>query len=847
MKKCLGEENNTDIKLKDSQIYILGKGVPIDKNRYGKLNLELEKLLKTNLETGYLGNKSGYLRKGIVHIKNNSFLSAISDIISCDKKNINMDVKKIKSIILSKLDNNIFKSIYEGNLPNIFFDIENFKKYILNENIVIEHKYLWDFLQRENILTDEGLNIFIFENNNLICPKCENINFFYDKNKKSVILNKFNQYYEPIYYLEGNGKSAKINCLFDYSKEEIQKIFEISMEGCKEYFDINWIDVLKNNMEKYNFKVDNLTISNGYDLQVILNELLISIKNNKLSNKFLPKLQYMDAYYKVFGLMLENGLYLPVAPSKFNDKIEYKIVLDMNNINKLKVKDTIKLCDEISKNTNIKITIKHKILDLNKKNIIIALLNENNRFIPVISEKDTLVNIKVAEINYFSDVNEFIESQEQNLDDRIEIMNKKNYEDETYMRLKFELSKYIQIKENKHYYNKILEIINSNEKDITKNRIKMFQILNSIFKILITNKNKEINYYNYTTPNKRVPCFVRNVDKNNIKLSCNDDPHCSQIGKECLLFVNNINLIDKDRKINNYNFYLSKIIDELLRFKLKRNEILNDNIPIIINKKMITQNIKKYIVIKTNNKNEIQNNIDKLFLDDKGIIMDTKNLYEEVSTNDIGFKKNKFLKVRVKELNETKSNDLSTYWIKILGYNYTVKLNTTDSLLFLLLSIVNLQEFKNISSNLTSNKLIDVDDLKNIIIKYINNTKNKNSVILSYSKMKYFKNIPDIDLIKEKILLEDYKGNEADLNIISKIFNINFIILDKRLKKNQTNIKIIKSKNYKTDYFVLLYKTKIVDLYIYNLIQSKGNIIFKFNNLPSKFINLIDKVNIDNK
>ena len=124
-------------------------------------------------------------------------------------------------------------------------------------------------------------------------------------------------------------------------------------------------------------------------------------------------------------------------------------------------------------------------MDLNKKNIIIALLNENNRFIPVISEKDTLVNIKVAEINYFSDVNEFIESQEQNLDDRIEIMNKKNYEDETYMRLKFELSKYIQIKENKHYYNKILEIINSNEKDITKNRIKMFQILNSIFKILI--------------------------------------------------------------------------------------------------------------------------------------------------------------------------------------------------------------------------------------------------------------------------------------------------------------------------------------------------------------------------
>ena len=126
MKKCMGEENEySDIKIKDSQIYILGKGVPIDTNRYGKLNLELERLLKTNLDTGYLGNKSGYLRKGITHLKNNSFLSAISDIISCDKKNINIDVKKLKSIILDKIDDNLFQSIYQGNLPNVFFDIDN--------------------------------------------------------------------------------------------------------------------------------------------------------------------------------------------------------------------------------------------------------------------------------------------------------------------------------------------------------------------------------------------------------------------------------------------------------------------------------------------------------------------------------------------------------------------------------------------------------------------------------------------------------------------------------------------------------------------------------------------------
>jgi hypothetical protein len=846
MRKCMGEEDeNVNFKLKDSQIYILGKGVPIDKNRYGKLHIELERLLKTNLETGYLGNKSGYLRKGISHVKNNSFLSAISDVISCDKKNINMDVYKIKSMILNKLNDTLFKSLYQGNLPNIFFTIENFKKYILNDNIVIEHKYLWDFLQRENILTDEGVNIFIFENNNLICPKGENVNFFFDKNKKSILLFKFNQYYEPIYYLEGNGKTAIINCLFDYNREEIKKIFDISMEGCKDYYDINWIEVLKHNMMKYNFKVDNLTISNGYDLQTVLNELLIAIKNKKLDQKFLPKVQYMDTYYKVFGLMLNNGLYLPISPCKLNDKLDFKLIIDMNDINKLSIKDTIKLTDQISKNTNLKNKITFKVLDLKNKKTIIALLNEYNRFIPVLNEKDNIKNIKVADINYFSDIEEYIYDGAEMLDNRIEIMNKKKFEDETYMRLKFELSKFINYKENKSYYDKILEIINSNEKDINKNRIKMFSLLNSIFKLLISTKNKDINYYDYKTPNKRIPCSIRSINNNSnnnnnsTKLGCHDDPHCIKVNNECKLFLNNINLIDKDRKIDNYDFYISKIIDELLRFKLKRNEILNDNIPIIIDKKIIVANPKKYIVIKTVNKEDIQNIIEKVFLDNNGIIIDTQNLYEDVSTNDIGFKKNKFLKVRVKELNESKSDYLSTYWIKILGFIYTVKLNVTDSLLFLLLNIINSQELKNNSNN----KLIDVNDLKNIIIKYINERKNKNDILTLYSKMKSFKNIPDIDLIKEKILSEEYKGTEADLNIISRIFNINFVILDKRSKKNDTNIKIIKSNNYKSDYFVLLYKTKIGESYIYNLIQSKGKIIFKMNYFPPKFINLIEGLN----
>jgi hypothetical protein len=133
-------------------------------------------------------------------------------------------------------------------------------------------------------------------------------------------------------------------------------------------------------------------------------------------------------------------------------------------------------------------------------------------------------------------------------------------------------------------------------------------ILNSIYDKIVTTNNNKIDYYDYKVPNKRVPCFLRNIkskkgekekeDNNNknIKLSCEDDPHCVVEKNSCKLFVNKVNLLDNGRKYNNYIYYVSRIVDELLRFKMKRNEILNDTIPTIINKELIDKKTNKYII-----------------------------------------------------------------------------------------------------------------------------------------------------------------------------------------------------------------------------------------------------------
>lgn len=848
-KKCIGDEINNE-KIKDGQIYILGKSIPIENDRYGKLPIEIAKILKTNLDTGYLGYKNGYLRKGIKQIKNNSFLSCICDILSCDKINLKIDVMKIKHILIEKLNEPLFLSLFESNLVNIFYNraskltpLQNYKNYLLNDKIDIDHTYLWDFLQRENVLFENGINIFIFENNTLLCPKSKNVKYFFNFQRKSILLIKSKEYYEPIYYLQGDGKNAKFTCIFDNENEEIKKIFNTVINGCSIKEDINWIEVLKDNIKKYDLHIDNITIENGQDLQFLLNELLLNIKNNKLNKSYLPKMQYVDDYNKVFGLQLENKLYIPVNPSPLINKLKYKKIFDVNEIEKLGFTENIKYTEELLKKTNIKCKITHKILDIKKNKNIVALVNEYNRYIPIINILDNDKTLKISKLNYYTDVNESIYNKIEKSDKRIEIMNKKKFEDETYMRLKFELSKFLQLAEHKNDLLKIKKLIDDEDKNILKNRMKMINLLIEIYNKFVSFQNPNVDYYNYITPNKRVPCFLRKNKKTNnenIILSCEDDPHCVIDKKECKLFINKTNLLHHNKPYDNYIYYISRIADELLRFPIKSDEILNDNIATIINKDIIDYKNKNIIIIHTLNYNEISNTIDKLFLDNKGVFLDNRKLYENTSTKDISFKKNKYIKTNKILFENYKKDDLSIFWNKYLGNKFKVNISE-DNLFSIIITILNLEEWN-------IDEIVNITYLKNKIIQYIKNislNKNENYIIDLYknSSEKIFKNIENLDALIDEIQNDNYGGCYVDLTWISKIFNINFIILDKRLKKNVSGFTIFKTKNYKSNFFILLYRSSLFDSDIYHIIQSKNKLLFKYNELPSKFI---DYIMIDN-
>ena len=375
----------------------------------------------------------------------------------------------------------------------------------------------------------------------------------------------------------------------------------------------------------------------------------------------------------------------------------------------------------------------------------------------------------------------------------------------------------------------------------------MYKILNEIFSNITTQKKHAINYNNYKTPNKRIPCFIRNIKKTlhnkyeNI-LSCDDDPHCIIDKNSCKLYINKYNLLEIYNGVENYNYYLSKILDELLRYKIKREEILNNTIDNIINKQLIPENPKKYLLIKSLDKFEVENKIEQIYFDNKGVYIDNRDLYELSTTKEFAFNKNYYLKTDINITANYKNEDLSIHWLKYLGNKFRVNSNV-DTLFNLVVNSINSNKefyFKN--------KSLTVENIKNEIIKnIIANTKNKKNsnkleenIVNEYKKSCSSTNMNKITNFEElMIFISDinYKGCLLDLEYISKLYNINIIILDKRIKSNQQGYDLFLNKDSK--YYILIYRFKVSDQDLYNLIGIKNKFLFSEKELPSKFIHEI--------
>jgi len=820
-KQCLGEEVK-DKDVEDNLSYILGSTSYLQEGRYGLLPTEISKIFGFECEQGFI-NKSCYLRKGVEYKDGQTFLTCIADIISEDKQ---IELDELKEYLVDKITPELFKTLNGGALEILFnikdkkeTAIDNFKSFI-QSNEKIDETYLWDYLSRPNILYPEGLNIIIFTEESVICPVGYNIKEFYTGSKRTVFIIKYLKYYRPIYFVKYDDGEISVKKVFSSVDKHVTYILQILKNNCVTMPSINWKRILKDNEKKYNIQYDT-EIEKEFTLIETM-EALKSISNLKIVN------QIVDYYNKCIGVLLNNGTYLPVLPSPLS------IYLEPIHSDKIKLLDYKRLkenLEEIDKKTDINCKPKYKILS--KDNKIVALILNTERIVPINPSNNITDNLPVKDIEYYDDANRSIYEGIMETDKRMEIVNQMEYENESYNRLRFELSKYL-VKNNSDL-EKIKNIIDSSEK-MDKKRKDIYDIITNIVKKIVSTKDKTINFSKYVTPNTRTICYDND--------EC-VDPHCIKDGNKCKLHIFSKNLLTGKDNIKSYT---DIIVEELLRNRMKREDILDDNISEIIDIQQLIQQ-KNEIIFFGKEKNDFEK-ITELYHKEQHIYINNIEPFDTLEPKFYGIDK-EYREVSTTTIEPINLEPLSIYWGKILSDNYFVY-KTKDGVLFEAfargLNYISMNNKENLTATNLRQNLSNYDITEDVINEIVKNLdinlesdNNDHELLLKLYKTespKIYKDIGSIPELKSYMTKQSYDGTLIDIYILSKMYKINVIILDNRLKKDSIGMKIINQPD--SSNYILLYSQFYKDRYLYNIVENRGKYIFNKYDFNDRFRELVN-------
>lgn len=825
--KCLGEETK-DTGSEENIRYILGNIKFLSENRFGLLPPEIAKIFDTKCEQGFI-KESCYLRKGVEYYENQGFLSCMADIAS-EPEGKPISVDELKDYLADKLTDKLFKSLNGGSLELLFklrdkktTPLENFKNFLKSDE-KIDEKYLWDYLSRPDILFPEGMNIIIFTEETVICPVGLNVKEFYNFSKRNVFIIKYAKRYTPIYYVKYDDGEISFQKYFSAMNKTVSYVLSLLQNNCLEITSIDWKRIFKDNEKKYGIQYD-IDLAKEFTLKQTLS-LLGNIK---------VKYQLVDFYNKCVAVLLENGTYLPILPSPITLNLE---ILLMDNIKLLDYKVLKMNLDDIDKKTKINCKPSYKILSPDNKYIIAIILN-TGRIVPV---KDTPVlsikdNIPVKDIPYYKDADRAIYEESFEPDKRTDTVNKMEFENESYNRIRFELSKYLKKHNNKL---DILKKIVENNETLIKKRKEVHNVLVPIIDELVSTKSKNIDFATYSIPNLRTVCFENN--------NCNNDPHCIKDGNKCKLFIFSKNLITGK---NNIKTYLEILVEELVRNRMKREDIFDDKISEIIDKQKLDEEDNEIIFF-----GKYKNDFDKLvdlYHKEQHIYINNLQLFDTLEPKHYGVEK-EYLEVGLITDEAIHLEPLSIYWTNILGDTYNL-FKTKDGSLFDAiakgLNYISENSDEKITGMKLRQKVSEYDVPENVIFEIANKMKlkihddsnNEQDLILKLYKKydpKVYKDISTVPDLKSYISKQAYLGCLVDIYLLSILYNINIILLDKRLKKDSIGITIIEapeSRNY-----ILLYSQFSKDRYLYDIIVSNGRYVFEKYNFSDRFRELVNEI-----
>lgn len=815
------------------------------------INFDNAKCYISKLNTNLKRDTLCLIRQGVENSKKKSFVACIADIytyvnaISINKEKDNnetikidefYDVDKMISTICNSLTLDNFITYQNGNLPQLFNNgineeinteefkssklyekldktdeniilfkklvssMKYFKDFLKDPNNIVDHTYLWDIICTPNPkLFKEGLNIIILEisqdditnNIKVICPSNHFSNEFFNTKRKTILLIKKYEYYEPVYIIKDDSSSEKykLNRLLHFNT--LPQLNELFL----------FVQSLYINMCKPLTSINTITFSNS----ITINDTLNILKETSFDIEF----QILNYDFKTIGLMVKrkndcenieqptklqkstlNG-FIPCYPSAVIDDIPI-LYFDNKDIWE-NYEETVYflLCVKQITDNRIKCNPDFKIID---DGLIVGILTHTNQFIPLAEPEQNIYDDNIPTITNrdYLKVDKLIKNSDKIDNEREEYIEK------------------IEIETNKYndFRNLFKLLINKYENAITKKELE-----NIIYS----------DYMLYIIKLENVGKILKSILNNNVIFTPYNKSEFNKKNK--MLLIPNINLINK---AENEKLYYGKLADEIIRYNRIKQFIFEPKIYLSFH------NIKYNL-----SDNEIIL-LHSLLFSDYFIDLEpvNKNNFIQFNTFDtVNPIKTKYYsslysveKTQQTIYSECETNIKSIYglWEKQFPPNYkeiTFSNEKTECTFDILNNIFDSRpiiEYKNILINLYQSYIEKFGDkVYEIISQY--NLKNEVKEILANKK-----NIQDL------ILNDNYIVTNLDIILLSQYFDTPVILLSsKGFFENASNI--IKTKN---SFFYYMIRSPA--FYISNLIPKYRLFVDNNNNKVIEYKNVFN-------
>jgi len=471
--------------------------------------------------------------------------------------------------------------------------LENFNKFLLDADELVDYTYLWDIICTPNpLLFKNGINLIILRipendgtnNVDFICPSNHYSNTNFDTRKRSLFIIERDNVFEPIYEYKDIETKILVNKTFsEYDRQLSKNLRSLFSKIIKPIIQKNCSPHKSTNSYRFN--------------NPILLETLIKQLN---AREYTINKQILNLRGKIVGLLVtdKKGVqgFLPCYPSSVDTKYDYDYDYITNDniwnsynqtytfLNRwFKIKKSA-IMREINNKLNscLPTDAYCKVVE---DNMIVGFLTNTNQFIQISTPQPNIMNDNLHIINnnnyLISDIKQTssnkVDSERVNYTNKVRL--EYNFFNAFRNTVRMLLNEYVNVKKHEeiqdiiqgpYSYHKKLELVTDKLNTLSE---KMVEFADDI---------------DFSTFKEISTCVsYQNKDKCNAK-----NPLCIYKGNNCMLIIPRLNLITKE---DNQEIYFTRLADELIRYNHIKSFVFQKNNYLIFDK--IGYNLRKDEII----------------------------------------------------------------------------------------------------------------------------------------------------------------------------------------------------------------------------------------------------------